>query len=30
MTWRQTFLMLGAVIVFGTIAGWLVARALGI
>jgi hypothetical protein len=30
MTWGQTFLMLGIVIVFGAIGGWLVARALGI
>ena len=29
MSWRQTPWMLGIVIVFGAIGGWLVARALG-
>jgi hypothetical protein len=30
MTWSQTFWMLGLVIVIAAIAGWFVARALGI
>jgi hypothetical protein len=30
MTWAQTFWMLGIVIVIAAIAGWLVARELGI
>jgi hypothetical protein len=29
MTWSQTFWILGIVIVFGAIGGWLVARAFG-
>jgi hypothetical protein len=29
MTWSQTLWMLGTVIVFGVIGGWLVARAVG-